>query len=261
MKISLALNRRFDSVHDGSHITSNKGGQKLILNGFIYTKQIYTKQITKPRNIRWRCVQRTTDCKALDLDDPKLVTAHNHDPSDTKVAAVKCRSEMKQQAKQSFDKPSQIMTQAMSQIDVTARVDLGRKESIKRTLRNQRLGRIPPQPESLQDLVIDGEWALTTGPDPQQFLVYDNGPDTDSRIIVFGASDALQHLSKADTWFMDENHAVAPPGFCQLYVIRCPLVDKCSELYQDPDPTTVVIDFEMTMVRAVSSVLGDHVTV
>ena len=60
----------------------------------------------------------------MDLDDPKLVTAHNHDPSsDTKVAAVKCRSEMKQQAKQSFDKqsfdkPSQIMTQAMSQIDV-----------------------------------------------------------------------------------------------------------------------------------------------
>ena len=150
-------------------ITSNKGGQKLILNGFIYTKQI-----TKPRNIRWRCVQRTTDCKAtltttLDLDDPKLVTAHNHDPSDTKVAAVKCRSEMKQQAKQSFDKQSQIMTQAMSQIDVAARVDLGREESIKCTLRNQRLGRIPPQPESLQDLVIDGEWALTTGPDPQQF--------------------------------------------------------------------------------------------
>ena len=269
-------------------ITSNKGGQKLILNGFIYTKQI-----TKPRNIRWRCVQRTTDCKAtltttLDLDDPKLVTAHNHDPSDTKVAAVKCRSEMKQQAKQSFDKPSQIMTQAMSQIDVAARVDLGREESIKRTLRNQRLGRIPPQPESLQDLVIDGEWALTTGPDPQQFLVYDNGPDTDSRIIVFGASDALQHLSRTDTWFMDGNHAVAPPGFCQLYVIRCPLgntavstlyallqrksqetyenllhaiIDKCSEMHQDPDPTTVVIDFEMAMVRAVSSVLGDQVTV
>ena len=103
----------------------------------------------------------------MDLDDPKLVTAHNHDPSVTKVAVVKCRSEMKQQAKQSFDKPSQIMTQAMSQIDVVARVDRGREESIKRTLRNQRLGRIPPQPESLQDLVIDGEWALTTGPDPQ----------------------------------------------------------------------------------------------
>ena len=250
-------------------ITSNKGGQKLIFNGFIYTKQI-----TKPRNIRWRCVQRTTDCKAtltttLDLDVPKLVTAHNHDPSDTKVAAVKCRSEMKQQAKQSFDKPSQIMTQAMSQIDVAARVDLGMEESIKRTLRNQRLGRIPPQPESLQDLVIDGEWALTTGPDPQQFLIYDNGPDTDSRIIVFGASDALQHLSRADTWFMDGNHAVAPTLYAKLQRksqetyenLLHAIVDKCSELHQDPDPTTVVIDFEMAMVRAVSSVLGDQVTV
>ena len=39
------------------------------------------------------------------------------------------------------------------------------------------------------------------------------------------------------------------------------IVDKCSELHQDPDPTTVVIDFEMAMVHAVSSVLGDHVTV
>jgi len=58
-------------------ITSNKGGQKKLLVGFIYTMQI-----TKPSNIRWRCVQGTTDCKtiltkSLDLDDPKLVTSHN----------------------------------------------------------------------------------------------------------------------------------------------------------------------------------------
>ena len=120
------------------------------------------------------------------------------------------------------------------------------------------------------------------GTDPQQFLVYDNGPDTDSRVIIFGASDVLQHLSTAETWFMDGNHTVAPTGFCQLYVIRCPLgntarsmlyallqrqsqetydnllhaiVDKCSELHHDLDPTTLFIDFEI-----VSSVLGDHVT-
>ena len=71
------------------------------------------------------CTAYTIDCKAtltttLLIDDPKSVTAHNHDPADAKVAAVKCHSQMKQQAKQRFDKPSQIMTQAMSQIDVTA---------------------------------------------------------------------------------------------------------------------------------------------
>ena len=157
-------------------------------------------------------------------DDPTSVTAHNHDPSDTNVAAVKPRSQMKQHlANHNFDMPSQIMTQIMSQIDVTAIFELGREESVKCTLRNQRLGRIPPEPESPQNLVIEGEWALTTGPDPQQFFVYDNVPDTDSRIIIFCASDALQHLSTAKTWFMDGNNAVAPTVFCQLYVRCCPL--------------------------------------
>ena len=144
----------------------------------------------------------------------------------------------------------------MSQIHVTARVEL--------------------------DLVVEGKWVLTTEPDPQQFLMYDNGLDTDSRIIIFVASDALGHLSTAETWFVDGNHAVAHIRFCQLYVLRCPLgntvgltlyvlpqrksqetydnllhaiVDTCPELYQDPDPTTIVIDFDIVMVRAVSSLL------
>ena len=88
------------------------------------------------------------DCKptlttTLVNDDPKLVTAHNHDPSDTKVVAVKYHSQMNQQTKQNIDKLSQITTQAMSQIDITAMVELGREESVKRTLRNQR-----PHPSS-----------------------------------------------------------------------------------------------------------------
>ena len=37
------------------------------------------------------------------------------------------------------------------------------------------------------------------------------------------------------------------------------IVDNCWE--QDPDPTTVVIYSEITMVRAAASMLGDHVTV
>ncbi|KAK2146457.1 hypothetical protein LSH36_606g02026 [Paralvinella palmiformis] len=154
------------------------------------------------------------------------VTAHNHDPSDTKVAAVRCRSQIKQQTKQSFDKPSHIMTQAMSQIDVSAMVELGREESTKHTLCNQRLGRISPLPESHQYLVIERGWSLTTGPDPQQFLVYDNGPKN--------AQETYDNLLHA-------------------------IVDKCWK--QDPDPNTVVIYSEITMVRAAASMLGDDVAV
>ena len=85
---------------------------------------MYTKQLTQPRKIRWRCVKRTTNCKAsltttLDLEDPQLLSAHNHDPSDSSVSAVKCRAQMKQQAKQSSEKSSQIYTQAAAEIALT----------------------------------------------------------------------------------------------------------------------------------------------
>ncbi|KAL8593787.1 hypothetical protein ACOMHN_041261 [Nucella lapillus] len=269
-------------------VSSNKGGQKVILDGFIYTKQV-----TKPNNIRWRCVQRGMDCKGtlvttLDLRNPQIGNRHNHDASEAKVSVAKSRLSMKEQAKNTFDKPCQIFSQAAAEIDVEARTELGREDSVKRSLRNQRLGHFPAVPDSLQNLIIDGEWAQTSGPDPQQFLINDNGPDTDTRVIVFGTSEALQQLCTADTWYMDGNHAVAPEHFCQLYVIRCLLgdtavstvyallqrklqatyelllqaiVDKCRLLHMEPDPSTIVIDFEQAMMRAILAVLGDHITV
>ena len=204
-------------------IRSNKGGDKLIFQGYIYTMQV-----TKPTNIRWRCVQRTTGCKGTlttnnDNTDPQPVNRHNHDPNPVKVEAVKCRAKMKERAQNSLDKPSQIVAQCSSQIDVNSRTQLGNDDSIKRSIRNHRLDAFPAVPGSLRDLVIENEWASTSGPNPQQFLVYDNGRDSDSRVIVFGSPDALRHLSIAETWFMDGNFDVAPEGFCQLYVIRCPL--------------------------------------
>ena len=70
-------------------ITSNKGGQKILLGGFIYSKII----------------------------------------GESKLLATKCRSQMKQQAKQSFDNPSQIVSQVSSEVNVSARVHIGREES------------------------------------------------------------------------------------------------------------------------------------
>ena len=269
-------------------ISSNKGGQKVILDGFMYTKQV-----TKPNNIRWRCVQRGTDCKGtlvttLDLRNPQIGNRRNHDASEAKISAAKSRLRMKEQAKNSFDKPCQIFSQVAAEIDVEARTELGHEDSVKRSLRNQRLGRFPAVPDSLQNIIIDGEWAQTSGPDPQQFLINDNSPDADTPVIVFGTSEALQQLCTAYTWYMDGNYVVAPEHFCQLYVIRCPLgntavstvyallqrksqatyelllqaiMDKCRLLHMEPDPSTIVIDFEQAMMCAISAVLGDHITV
>jgi hypothetical protein len=56
--------------------------------------------------------------------------------------------------------------------------------------------------------------------------VKDNGPDADSRIILFAAPRGLAKLASASTWYMDGNFAMAPANFSQLYVIRVPLGDS-----------------------------------
>ncbi len=87
---------------------SNKGKEKLCYQGYMYTKQI-----KRPKTIRWRCVNRTSFCKGTlitnaDLKDPVPRNDHNHPPSSSAIATAKCIGEMKKQAAITEDKPSQI---------------------------------------------------------------------------------------------------------------------------------------------------------
>ncbi|XP_045126264.1 uncharacterized protein LOC123513257 [Portunus trituberculatus] len=154
---------------------------------------------------------------------------------------------------------------------------------IKRTLHNQRSKLYPPVPESLKDLKLIGEWTTTAAPEPKPFLFFDNGPDTEDRIIAFGSDESLSLLASADTWLMDGNYAMAPQGFLQLYVIRVPigntavstifaclqnktqhtyetflqaLMDHCHEIELYPDPTTIIVDFEQAVIQAISNIFG-----
>ena len=58
----------------------------------------------------------------------------------------------------------------------------------------------PRDPATLKDLVISVEWATTGRPELQPFLIYDNGTDSDSRVIVFASEQNLHLLSKSDLW-------------------------------------------------------------
>ena len=95
-------------------------------------------------------------------------------------------------------------------------------------------------------------------------------------------------LRRANKWFMDGNFSLAPPVCDQHYVIRAPLgttciscvytllpgktetvytemleavTDACTALGFNADPTTVVTDFEMAAMHAVTAVFGQQVHV
>jgi hypothetical protein len=76
---------------------------------------------------------------------------------------------------------------------------------IKRTIRNNRVREFPRQPTSLQDLVIGEAWALTGGENPTRFLAFDNGPKSQTRIIVFVTDEHLRYLANSRIWMMDGN--------------------------------------------------------
>ena len=58
---------------------------------------------------------------------------------------------------------------------------------VKHALRYQRRKNVPRQPSSLKDLTIERKWATTGGSNPERFLLYDNGPETKERIVIFSS--------------------------------------------------------------------------
>ncbi|XP_041369007.1 uncharacterized protein LOC121383200 [Gigantopelta aegis] len=267
-------------------IKNNKGGLKLIHEGYLYTKRYARK------NIRWECSSRAAfTCKGgvtSDLEIKTIVsfTQHSHDPQDQSVAVAKLRSAMKERAGTSRGTLTQLLVDSISDTPVDVRAELGKPDHIKRALRRERAKHMPKNPTSLRDLMLDDEW--TTSSDGDRFLIYDNGVDSSDRMLVFGTDDGLRHLASSESWFMDGTFTVAPLLFTQLYVIRVPLgesavtcvyaflpnkhqstyeelfisiQDRCSELGFQADPVTVTLDFEQAVMNAVITTFGPQVNV
>lgn len=268
-------------------IQTNKRGAKLCLDGHTYTKKSASNV-----SIFWCCTKRTLGCKGAvrttsERTDPVITKDHNHAPDNTAISVTKVRNSMKQQAKDTRDKPAVVYANSVAQLDEAAMAELPSVDICKRTIRNQRDPEFPVVPNLLQDLLIQGEWTQTI--DGRRFLLFDNGAEAESRILVFATDSQLQQLAEAVRWMMDGNFAMAPRLFSQLYVIRVPLgtstipvafaflqhqrqstyeelfqciMDKCNQLFHYyPTPEIVVLDFELAAIQAIRSVVGEDVEI
>ena len=82
-------------------IPSNKGGQKILLDGCMYTNTS-----TRKDHIWWSCMQgRSLQCKgnlktSLAMDTPVSGASHNHDPDQGSVCVTKAKANLKSLAAQ-----------------------------------------------------------------------------------------------------------------------------------------------------------------
>ena len=118
---------------------------------------------------------------------------------------------------------------------------------------------------------------MTTGDNPQPFLLHDNGSDANERVVIFAKEHHIQKLADSNVWCMDGNFAMAPSIFMQLYVIQgsvsgvfVPLQRKTRTSYESMfcvleehgcDPSVVIIDFERSVDLALLAVYGPQVQI
>ncbi|CAN7945736.1 unnamed protein product, partial [Ixodes hexagonus] len=158
----------------------NKGGTKLCVDGYMYTKQ---KDLAS--GIRWRCVKRAIDCKGALIVDAATgahnqTVRHNHPPDDAAISVAKSRIKMKEVALASKEKPAAVVAQAVRDLSEEGKSLMKSEQSLKRCIRQQRGSAYPANPVSLRNLVVEPPWAMTAGNQPDRFLCYDNGPETEA---------------------------------------------------------------------------------
>ncbi|ESO07832.1 hypothetical protein HELRODRAFT_184650 [Helobdella robusta] len=178
-------------------------------------------------------------------------------------------------------KPSQIYADALSGLDEEDRANVGHKDHVTKTIRNQRRKNILIEPSNTE-FEIPKAWQMREG--NENVIIYDSGANPFNRIIVFSTFVQLQQMGRSTRWFMDGNFSLSPNIFHQLYFIRVAYLnhyvtcayalmtsrneevfraikDKAQEHNIILAPTTVMLDFEIAPRRALHDIFGANVEV
>lgn len=274
---------------------SNRGGNVLLLNGYVYNE--------KRRNnkaIVWRCEYgmggRSGSCAgALKTDlNMKVVLEgsekpHNHLADVNRGLKRKVMNDISNQAVQTTGlAPIQVLSECRKSLPTSVDPIMPLDRSIVQNICRKRAKLVPHEPKTATELILDGDVRTYSDED---FLLYDNVEfldGTDRRMVVFATNQNMEILAKSKHWIMDGTFKTCPRIFSQLYVIMgkvndiyVPLIysmmtykDKrmymelfhiISQRFAEMDlPNsleTVGIDFELSVSLASSQVFGNGVSV
>ncbi|XP_068211896.1 uncharacterized protein, partial [Palaemon carinicauda] len=221
------------------------------------------------------CKKFKCSARAITIDDniEKESGDHNHAGDGAKVEAARVQEKVREDALNSRDTPHYIVSCASMGVSGAVALKLPSISNIKRNIRNIRAKKnyVPALPDCQEDLIIPEDFTKTHK--GELFLMYDSGP-TNDRILIFSTQRNLDLLARSENWFADGTFKTVPSIFFQLYTIHgvhsgsiIPLVyallpNKTQETYKrflqivkekipTFEPATIMIDFELAMIRAI----------
>ena len=260
-------------------VPSKRGGRLLVLHGYMLS-------INYNRNGKtyWKCKQER-NCHVTAITEFDNLLQHRGEHTHPADAALPQMQVLKHRAKVvARDEPHRPMKRVFAETFANVNIEDERQvdqlptlKAMRSCLYRSRAKRLPPIPHTRAEVELAGEWTQTL--DGRDFVLANDG--VDDRLIIFGTVQNLRLLCHADTVFMDGTFKMAPEMFHQVYSLHvwhlgimlpvaiALLPSKTTQTYtrmfrllmatanrygMQFQPTTICIDFEMAVIRAIHEV-------
>uniref|UniRef100_A0A914MXX1 FLYWCH-type domain-containing protein n=1 Tax=Meloidogyne incognita TaxID=6306 RepID=A0A914MXX1_MELIC len=267
-----------------SFVKSNKNGEKLIYDGFIYVKCK-----NGPDNKRyWRCeFWRSHKCNGFAVTDSEnMVTVtkqHDHERSPNRVELAKIKDRIVQAAVTTTLSPREIVNNQIAGISDQAKAELPKLVNLEKTVGRKRFADGQPVPRFLSEIDIPENLRRTKTNISEDFILVDTGADDCNRIIIFASPTDVARLSTSDVWLCDGTFKNDQQLFYQLWIISGQfyqpvvlpfvyillpskttesylralelLIAKIDEMSPGYRPHTVIFDFEKAEEQALQTAL------
>lgn len=260
---------------------SKRGKELLFVNNFRYC---FAEQLSSGEK-KWRC--RTSKCTAsvYTVGEDNLISRcrFNHSHPGLDAAAIQKQFLVvaaKRKATAELNvQPKRIVQSLLTKCE-NSELTISDLQSVKRSIYGERRKTFPNLPKNINEVfdTLENMKSEINTNRQEDFLIAN---DSNNGIVIFSCKTNLEHLCKCENIFMDGTFKYSSKHFVQLFTIHgqynghyVPLVfclmkdktseiykqclkfviKKCEELFLQFHPTRVVIDFEISIHKAVSTV-------
>ena len=241
------------------------------MQGFLYT----LNKVTTDGTHSWVCEKRVT-CKArlittqngtvlIPTELSEIIASHSHAPNLSRAEMLRNYQCMNLRATDSGEKKRTIVSQGMVGLSESSIASLPRLESVKRTIRRQKVSmKIVLSIKSAACVLIPDRYMRTLK--DETFLIFDSGIGDTNRMHMFSTPKMLSLLQESQSWFAEGTLKVVPEPLFQLSTIHAEkdsistpcvytlltnktelvyrkLLMKLRELQSGLNPLLIVIDF------------------
>ncbi|XP_071093077.1 uncharacterized protein [Haliotis cracherodii] len=188
------------------YLTSRRGSEQLILDGYIYNRN---------RERHLRCVVKTCNGKCTTVGDFLCnQSEHNHPPEDkTRVNFV---SNLRKRAREETTQMQALYEEQVTQADEANIPAMPSFQSVKSALYRRYIPAFPRSRSAVQPVDIEEKWSETT--DGRPFLLFSDGDD--DKILAFSTAEQIQAPQEADTLYVDGTFTACPGLWDQVYIIH-----------------------------------------